>query len=64
MEQSGIDPVVRKELTLHSAIIEEVKESRTIKKRDNTKLNPLSIVSGKIIRKYRLVEKLKVRWLC
>ena len=48
-------PKVRKQLRLHYSVIEEVKASAEVA---NRKVNPIAVVSGKIIKKYRLRKQL------
>ena len=61
MRRSHLSPrkhqKLRKELNLHFAMLEEVKSSKSL----NKKINPLAVVTGKILDKYRVRKLLKSR---
>ena len=52
-------PVLRKRLELHNAMVEEVQLSKKTERRKKSNLNPLTVVTGSIVKKYRLTNRLR-----
>ena len=62
LRSSGISPrkvpFIQRRLELLNVMMDEVKESCKTQKSAKTKLDPLRVISGKVVKKYRLVRKL------